>query len=754
MSLLDNFSKFLPFSGKKDKKEYYFALNIYSKSVEAAIWGVERGKLILVNSATSSLGSHNLSEAANLCLDEALLDFQPEPTQILFGVPDFWLQDDELKEDYSHILKDLVKDLDLTPLAYVSLSHAISHLLQKQQGVPLTAILIDFSNPLMITVVKGGKVISTKSLKRAGSLAEDIEKGLLAFSEVEVLPSKILVYGGMLQDENAEKLKDELHSFPWMQNLPFLHLPKIDILNEMIAISGTAFAGASEINPSVVFNEDSLEQLKKVKPLLEHSSLGKIDNLEDVKMRSHEEKEKHKLDSKSDLEDVGFVSGDIENVEPEGQDISDIEEELAPEIDERSLINSREYPIHVDHDIEEKHVTEYTPSKSGGLIAALLLKRIELLLPILIVVLLIASYIFLPKAKVVVFIDPKILEKDEQVTVDPTITSVDDANKKIPGKIVSANLTGSQKGQASGTKQIGDPAKGKVNIYNLSANKVSLPSGASLSSSSGLKIILDSSVEIASQSASVGADFTTVTTPGKASSGVTASAIGPDSNLPAGTNLNVAGYNSSQVVAKVDQALSGGTSKNVTVVTSDDQKKLLAQATSDLRSKAKDQLQGQLSDGFKILEEGLTENNVSASYSKKVNDQASDFTINLSINFKGSAYSDSDLKTMVSKLVSTEVPPGYTLNLQDAQTQADVAKTEKDGKIIFLAKFKAKLMPTLDKEKIKQQIKGKTPTEAINEVKKIDNVISSEIKISPSLPGPLQRLPFLVKNISIDVQAK
>ena len=74
-------------------------------------------------------------------------------------------------------------------------------------------------------------------------MPEDIEKALLSISNIEVLPSKILIYG----KENIDKYKEEMVAFSWMKQLPFLHLPKIDILDEMMGVGALAFAGASEL---------------------------------------------------------------------------------------------------------------------------------------------------------------------------------------------------------------------------------------------------------------------------------------------------------------------------------------------------------------------------------------------------------------------------------------------------------------------------------------------------------------------------
>lgn len=734
-------SNILPSFGKSQPTESFFALNIESDRVSGALWVLSGRKLQIINTAQSVYASpEELVETSIRVLDSALADYDFDPKEVLFGVPDSWLHDDNLKEEHLHVLRKLVKEVDLKPMAYVSTSHAISHLLQKQSGVPTTAILVSHSDPLTITVIKGGKVLGDRIVKRSDDLSLDIEKGLLGFDEVEVLPSRILLYG----QGDLESVKEKLLSFPWMTKLPFLHLPKIDVLDKDITTQSICFAGACELEPDVSFHPTSNLEAGHKSGLLHHGS----------DLRDHDQRG----NPRSKLETAGFVAGDIED-----QVTDEFDREIPAELEAP--------PRHSG--APAGGIKSLIPANLGALIArplnalegvlgqgrgvpgtSNLQRNLIFILPVVLILGVLLSYLFLVKAQVTLFIDAKILEKEAQVIADPSISSVDQAAGKIPGKIVETSVTGNEKGAATGKKQIGDPAKGKVIIYNKTDSKRTFPAGTVLSNGSQ-KFTLDTSVQVASRSSEIGPGFSEVIKPGKSDSvGISASQIGPDGNLAAGTNLNVADFNQAQVIGQVDVALSGGTSKDISVVTADDQKKLLAQAASNLRRGAKDELQAKLTGDLKILEEALQENITKTTYSKAVGDQASDFTINLTVNYKGTAYADNDLKTMVSKLVETTVPEGFELNLADTETQATASRVEKDGKLIFTAKFKAKLSPKLDQEKLKKEISFKSPAQTADILKKIENVIGVNIKFSPNLPVFLQRLPLLTKNITLEVTAK
>lgn len=734
MGLFDKLSKFLPTRKPQVQAEYFFGLNIKHGLVTGSVWGIDGNKVRIISLVNRKFKSaedlsenpHDLVEAANIALDEALADFQPEPEKILFGVPDSWLQDEELKTKYSKVLKQLTRELDVVPLAYVSTTHAICHFLQRREGVPTTAILVEIGESLAVSVVKAGKVLGTKEMIRGNHLPQDVEKALLSFADVEVLPAKIMIFG----NGDLDRLKEDLVSFSWMNQLPFLHIPKIDSLEEQIGIKALSFAGASEINPHAHLDHQTVPVEPKSSPLRHpiHQPAGNHP--------AH-----HTMDN------VAFVEGDVKERGAHGA--------LPPE-DDGSVeyaVETYEKPMHPEPfkspgPLEKLSPGSIMPKGLPNFSRIFGSLGLTLTITVIIVIALVAGYLLLPKANVTVFVDPKILERETQIVADPAIQTMDESKKQIAGKIVETTVDGTAKASATGKKQIGDPAKGTVVLYNKTAAPKNFPSGTVLVGPDNLNFALDTSVTIASQSAVEGGiSF------GKGTVKATASTIGPEGNLAAGKDLTIKGFSSDQYAAKVDSAFAGGVSKDVTVVTSDDQKKLLASLTSDLKKKASEEVQGKLTGDMKILEETFTEKVLKQTFSKNVGDQASEFSLTLNVNLKGTAYSDTDLKTIVGKLVETNVPEGYDLDLNRTETQATVSKVEKDGKIIFTAKFKAKLMPRLDLNKIKSDITFKTPTQVEDILKSHESVIGADVKMTPELPGPLLRLPLLPQNINLEISS-
>lgn len=737
MNLQDILSK-LPFGKKEEEKEYFFALNIGAKNLTAALWMLSGKNLQIINSASSVYSDlDNITEKTDVLLDTVLASMQHEPKKILFGVPDSWLSEDDLKEEYLKLLRSLVKELELSPMAYVATSHALIHYLENKEGMPPTAILVGFNkDDLVVTVSRAGKLDGSKTIKRSDNPGLDIEKVLLSFTSIETLPSKILIYGNY--DQKIGRLKSELLSFAWMSKLSFLHFPKIDILEDLdinkffpVEITSICLAGATEVREDTVL----ITQPMVAKSVTKHIP-------EEVESEEQNQEDK----------DLGFVVGDVSKI---NQEVS-----IEKKADEESVEDRSQPPeqsLESEDFAEEKLVSKKPKfvlkinsfiNYLKGLRSKVNFRNTPFLIGGGIFIAIILSLLLLPKAHVKIFIEPQILEKDAEVTADPKVKEVNEDGKIIPGQIVETEVTGTGSGDATGKKEIGDPAKGTVVVYNKTFESKSVSKGTILTSPNGLKFSLDLSINIASSSASDSA-----ITFGKSNAALTAQAVGPDGNLPSGIDLTIANASSSQIVAKVEGNFSGGTSKQTTVVSDDDQQRLLASVAGDLRRQAQQKLQDSLKDK-KILEEALSEEISKKSFSKNINDQASDFSLNLTVKYKGTAFEDKDLKLIVSKLVNTQVPEGFELNLQETETQADVSKLESDGKLIFLARFRAKMLPKLDLEKIKDEIKGKTPQGVNETLKKHQHILGSEVTMIPSLPSFLQRMPLLKRNITLEVGLK
>ncbi len=141
MSFLDNLTALLPIGKKEPELEYFFASNIGVAKITAALWVIEGKELKVLDIASQAYSSkEEIIPTVDKLLDQVLGLKEIEPQKILFGVPDSWIVDDNLKDEHLKTLRTLVKELELTPMAYVASSHAIVHFLEKQEDIPTKTI--------------------------------------------------------------------------------------------------------------------------------------------------------------------------------------------------------------------------------------------------------------------------------------------------------------------------------------------------------------------------------------------------------------------------------------------------------------------------------------------------------------------------------------------------------------------------------------------------------------------------------------
>lgn len=232
----------------KPPPEQFLALSVGSETVNSAVWQMDQGqpKIMSVGSVEEWNGEDaKLVAAADASLATALEPIEKEPEKIIFGLPESWVVDDKIASERQPLLKDLSEKLTLKPIGFVVVTEAIIHWLKQKEGTPPTAILLELSETeVIITLVKVGKSLGSKTVGRSEDLGADVEEGLVRFGHNDSLPSRMIIYDGHL---DLESTRQTLLSYPWQDKLPFLHFPKIEILDKDVVIRAISLATASPI---------------------------------------------------------------------------------------------------------------------------------------------------------------------------------------------------------------------------------------------------------------------------------------------------------------------------------------------------------------------------------------------------------------------------------------------------------------------------------------------------------------------------
>src|SRR5690348_12681937 len=149
---------FLGSFGKKEVKNHFLALLLQDEKVGAVILQEVNGKLSVVSQAESQFKSsleeasfeewlNVIDKAVSVAEDQLGAGLQTEKT--VFGVKGEWIEDGKIKKDYLLRLKKVCEELALEPIGFLVFTEAILHLLQQDEGAPVSAILIEIGKKFL-----------------------------------------------------------------------------------------------------------------------------------------------------------------------------------------------------------------------------------------------------------------------------------------------------------------------------------------------------------------------------------------------------------------------------------------------------------------------------------------------------------------------------------------------------------------------------------------------------------------------------
>ena len=355
-------------------------------------------------------------------------------------------------------------------------------------------------------------------------------------------------------------------------------------------------------------------------------------------------------------------------------------------------------------------------------------------------------YYTIPRATVTVLVAAVSVDESTNITVDKDATVADPTKKIIPGKTLEQSVSGEKTIAVTGKKNVGDPAKGTVTVYNKVTSSRTIPKGTTLTSGS-VVFTLDSDVSVASASESIGS-----ITFGKATANITARDIGANGNLSSGSEFTFANVSSSQVSARNDSAFTGGTSKQVTVISRADQEALVKALTDDLVEKAKQQLLTSGQSGERLIDQTIKTQVAEKVFDQELDEEAKELHGKVTITVSGIAISDEDVKAVLMSLVEAKVPSGYRIAPEQTTVSTDKVSIKKDGSISLTAKLTSVALPTIDTEALKGNLTGKNVTQVTEMLRRTTGVAGAEYRFM--LSPTTSRLPLKRNNISVTVMVQ
>lgn len=711
---------------KKEPKEYLCALTIGETSISSALWETGKDGSAQVLAWASADYSEDWEKAIDAA-DQAISKIEEklpegiELQKVVFGLYPEWLAEDHIKETYLKHLKQLTSALSLTPVGFVEMPVAIAHFLSKEEGTQQTVILVGLEKKsVTVSLFKIGKLIGTKTVPRSAQICVDIEKILISFTDVEVLPSRILLYGS----KDAETVKAEMLSYPWQKKANFLHFPKIETLPAEYPVKAVAIASASELTGTVE-SPTEVEVPAATTPVVKDDSA--------VPKQQDEVAEIAK--------DLGFVSEkETEVTQDSFTEGTTAEVQMPADVENVEPVNVQMPAVpQKKFTFPKLTFTVKLPKvpKAGYLVGAVVA---------LVLLFLIGSFLLgqTAKASVTILVQPKLFDKLEEITID-TNSSTNPEQRILAGKIEKIEVSGSATVDATGDKVVGERAKGEVTIFNKTLNSKTFKKGTRLSSGK-LNFTLDSEINIASASEGVGS-LTFGTAKGK----ITAEAIGTASNLGQNTDFTFDSLPSSSYSSRNEKALEGGTSRDVLVVTREDHKAVREKALVDLEKQATTSLQQKLGVSQKVLDGSLDTEVVKETYSTEIGEEAGQVNVDVALEISAATYSEAEFNDLINKLIETEIASGFESKAENTSITIEDISKKSDTAWVFKPRIRMKLLPKVDTSEFAKKISGKSIDEAAQILRQDNTLIGAEFYITAPFEFLKKKLPKNSGNITFAV---
>ncbi|MBI2029341.1 hypothetical protein HYT02_02915 [Candidatus Gottesmanbacteria bacterium] len=701
---------------KQQVAEYFVAIKLDESSVSASVFTVVDGKTVTYGKGYEDFTGdwENAINATDHVVSKAAGEINLTTIKkAVFGFPPYYLENEKISQIILPQLKKLTSELELTPSGFVVLPEAVNFMLEKRDGGPPTNILVGVSkNHLVVSLFRGGKIVKQTVTQITDRVADTVDSILAQYSDIDIFPTRIILYSTL----PLENIHSQFVNYSWQKNPKFLHFPKVELLDNDFCLEAVVEAAASELSTSF-----SLESI----PETTNDGQGK----------------------QVSPSDLGFVS------EPTSTNIT-----TPPSLSfSLPFSNSQQKNNIPKPQVEDNNVPQ-KPRVALPNFSKINLKTKMAAIAVVIAFVFIggvyyaASYT-LPTATITLVVDPKVMGSQKEVGVNSDLLTPSNETNEIPGTNIGTEVSGSRTTQTTGTKLVGDSAKGTITIYNKTSSERTFEKGTNLTSGS-LSFTADDVVTVPGASETLDGDELKPTY-GKATIGITASKIGAEGNLAAQTEFTVEEFSNTSYTARNVEALAGGTSREISIVSAKDQENLMNQLHDELKNQAANDLIAKLQSGEHLLNESLIGTVTSRKFSNEVGEETKELTLTLTESFKGLVYKDADFTTLMEKTLLTNIPEGYEFKPNETVLGVSDAVIDKStNKVRFTADFEARLFPKVNSDKIKSDVAGVSLDKLESYMKTVKNVAGYEIDVDSPLSLFDSKVPARVENIEITIQSR
>jgi hypothetical protein len=696
--------------------EVYLALAIGAGQISAVTWAVTDKTIDIFGQGAASFSTdEDLLTAVEPAVELAFNSKSPK--KFFVGVPPEWTIQSRFSEKYGNLLQEIIDRLDL-PLGGVVLAvESLTAYLKNLKAIS-SAVLVEVGRfKLRVSIMGAGRALpSFQEDREDENLGGAIEALLNKIDFKSSLPSHLILYGpGALEENRQEVLK---HS--WSEEI-FRHAPSATLLEDTVLAEAVAYVSAINLSRPAPYLKRTGAESSPLRP-----GVGETDQASEDKERSWA--------TQPEIDTVGYqLDQDVVT-----ETFIPPQEELPPPSrkttsDSLGLIKSISIPI----------IRFIQGLRPGGRIPPW---GSLALLTFLVGGLLVLA---LPRARVTLLVQPQTLEGSFPLLM--TTQSLEREDERVVKMVKKeVDLEDEKEMSTTGVKLIGEAAKGEVVVFNRTLIAKTFAAGSILVGQNDLRFTLDSPVTVDAAMVATGSGSETKTY-GRAKIGITASEIGAEGNLAGGSRLSFLSYSEEQYFAESEEAFSGGSSREVKVVTQDDQEKITQELEEKIRQRAKDLIGQEVNSDLKPIEDKVDLTVVEKKFSAEPGNEVDTLNLRVQARAFGYLYHQAEVLGLIEKEVEKQIRGGYQAVKDQAKFDLSYDEWEEE-ETRAQVNFETVILPDFDQDEVKRQVSGKKPEVAKDILQALPHVEEVRLEIWPGqLPKVLLRMPLIQDRIEVRI---
>lgn len=670
-------------------------------------------------------------------LDQALQDLGPladEVADCVFVFDETWLKEGDLIDSKKVIVKDLTDSLSLSALGQMSISEGIHQARIMQDSHDSSIVIYLREKDFDLLLIKHGKLLANLKIGRSAKLSDDLQEGLARISQElgeqgKYFPNKVFLSSLNLTQKVLNKEQAELQTFDWTKLSGFLQVPEFAVLSNDYLIKALSLAASHMLSKTFAS--------KLTQEFSEMTSIDKKDVSDQVVASNEPELavEEKKISSfgvdlsseKMDLETPQKTHPQLTNSQAEeitNDNLQVVDLSSVNSQDTKSLKSKRSSML---KHFFRKNKKSLLIGVGGGLLA--------------LITLFFLYNLFLSNVTVKVTANEKILQKNLEIILDPQLTESDFTENLLKASLEEKQVKGEDSLSTTGISLVGDKAQGKVKLFNKTFTDKTFPENT-VFEYEDIVFVLDEEVTVPAAIAEEEAEGQNIDY-GSVEVALTAQDIGAEGNISKDSKLSVADFSEDTYSATVIENFSGGSSREIRVVSQEDLDNLLSQLRESLHEIAVNEFKEESKDGVNFVPTGKNRV-VDFSYDHEEGDEVETLSLSMTLAVEAVKYLSSDLKQLAEEVLLLDLPENYEFVDEEPSLLSDEPELIDDGsnRLVLDAELSAKAKAVINQESLNDLVLGKSLQEAKNNLEEQAAIDRAEIILQPAFMGQiLQQLP-------------